>query len=281
MVTEARLWEVDSGREVCAFSDAGGFVALSPGGELLATNDRTVVVLREAATGRELGRLRGHNGWVGCGSFAAGGRVLVTGSDDTTALVWDVSAFLPRARPPALAVGPGRPLGGDEAERLWAELASEDASAAYRAIVALASAGDAAVRKLGDRLRPVVGVDAARLSRLVADLDDERFAVRQQATRELETLGELAEGALRQAIEKPASVETRRRAEQILERLAKAPLPAETLRGLRAIEALERIGTDKAREMLRRLAGGAPEARLTREAKAALDRLGRGRPVSP
>ncbi len=52
-----------------------------------------------------------------------------------------------------------------------------------------------------------------------------------------------------------------------------AVLPSESLRGLRALHALEQIGTTDARELLRKLAGGAPEARLTREAKASLDRV--------
>jgi hypothetical protein len=36
---------------------------------------------------------------------------------------------------------------------------------------------------------------------------------------------------------------------------------------------LERIGTPEARQLLKRLATGAPGARLTREAKASLERL--------
>ena len=43
--------------------------------------------------------------------------------------------------------------------------------------------------------------------------------------------------------------------------------------GLRAVEVLERIGTPEARQVLAKLADGAPEARLTQEAKASLQRL--------
>jgi hypothetical protein len=91
--------------------------------------------------------------------------------------------------------------------------------------------------------------------------------------RELEELGELAEAALRKMLAGKPSLEARRRAEELLEKL-RGPLPAgERLRSLRAVEVLEHAGTESARELLTRLASGAPEARLTREAKGALQRL--------
>jgi hypothetical protein len=45
------------------------------------------------------------------------------------------------------------------------------------------------------------------------------------------------------------------------------------LRPTRAVELLERLGTPEARQALAALAGGAPEAPLTLQAKAALRRL--------
>ena len=58
------------------------------------------------------------------------------------------------------------------------------------------------------------------------------------------------------------------------------PVPSpETLRGLRAVEVLELIGTAEAKEVLELLARGLAEARLTQEASASLGRLGqRSRP---
>jgi hypothetical protein len=118
---------------------------------------------------------------------------------------------------------------------------------------------------------------------LLTDLDSDQFEVRGRARQELEKLGELAEPALRKALADSASAEVRRTAEQLLERLEGARFnpPAEELRSLRAVQALEQIGTREAREVLRALAGGAPETRLTREAKASMERLAKQSAASP
>jgi hypothetical protein len=57
-------------------------------------------------------------------------------------------------------------------------------------------------------------------------------------------------------------------------------LGPERLRELRSLEVVEQIGDAEARQLLRALAQGAPPARLTREAKASLERLERSRAIS-
>jgi HEAT repeat protein len=122
---------------------------------------------------------------------------------------------------------------------------------------------------LKDHLHPVVAADAKRLATLLADLDSEQFTVRDKAARELERLGESALPALKKAQEESTSAEVRRRVEQLLAKEQSSP----HLREARAVEVLEHIATPETRELLRKLAEGVPEARLTREAKAALERL--------
>lgn len=124
-------------------------------------------------------------------------------------------------------------------------------------------------RGRGDEWR---GPDRRRLEQLLADLDSEQFSVRRQARKELGQFGELAEPALRRLLAGKPSLEVRRQALALLERLETASASAESLRLSRAVIVLERIGDAPSVELLRRLAGGAAESRLTRDAAAALTR---------
>jgi hypothetical protein len=120
---------------------------------------------------------------------------------------------------------------------------------------------------LSKQLRPIIEVEADRGKRFLADLDSEDFAVRERAGRRLAKWGDSAEPLLIQALRSNASLELRRRAEGLLEELA-----TEHLRAGRALEVLEWLNTPESRRLLGELARGAPDAWLTREAKAALER---------
>src|SRR5262249_3136060 len=115
-------------------------------------------------------------------------------------------------------------------------------------------------------------LDQARFSQLVADLDHDEFAVREKATQELESLGDLVVSALGKALEDRPSLEVRRRIENVLQKWDDPPPLGEKLREVRAIEVLEYIGTLDARKLLAELAQGVDSARLTKDAKAALAR---------
>src|SRR5262249_32213803 len=148
------------------------------------------------------------------------------------------------------------------------------AARAYQAVWALASAPEQAVPLFRERLQKVPATDQGqRIARLIADLDSDEFAVREGATRELQELGRAAEQPLRQALTKGLSLEARRRVEQVLDKLKAEAASPDALRAPRAVEVLELIGTPEARKVLEEWAGGAPEAVLTQEAKASLERL--------
>jgi hypothetical protein len=128
---------------------------------------------------------------------------------------------------------------------------------------------------LNNNLRPAAAPDPGRLAGLLADLGSDSFEAREKAAEALRQLGESAGPALRKALGGPASPETRRRARQLLDELAGPVTSPGAVRAIRAAEVLEHIGTAEARRLLRALAGGDPAARLTREAKASLERLDR------
>jgi dipeptidyl aminopeptidase/acylaminoacyl peptidase len=260
------LLDAASGKEFLRLPRTAGAVriAQAPDGKVLAVGDiEGALWLFEAATGRQLHRLEAHRGPVGPLAFSPDGRTLASGSRDGTTLIWDVTRpppVEPRMRP-ADSVGP---------DVLWAALDGADAEEAFRVMGALVSRPANAAALLGERLRPIAAADGERVARLLADLDSADFAVRQAAEGELRALGRSVAVVLGKAQATNPSPEVRRRLAGLLEELQGGAVPSLPLRTLRSLEVLDHLGTGEAERILRGLAGGMPEARLTIEAKAAL-----------
>jgi hypothetical protein len=231
------------------------------------------VRLWNAITGKELFYSPGHRGIVSDVTFSASGRLLASASADGTALIWDVERLSP-AKPPRT-----RELTANEIATLWDDLASPDARRAYLAIVALRAGGPRVAADLGKRIKPVEApLSDEQIARLVRDLASDLLTTRQAADRELERLGSWAELHLRKRLKEQPSLESRRRLESLLDRIEqreKYVSDPKTLQALRALEVLEWLGTPESKQCLMRLREGAPAARLTQEARAALDRQAR------
>jgi WD40 repeat protein len=334
------LCDADTGREVRSFalkgsssyySNAVSGHAVSLDGTLAATatqeRQNPAIQLWDVASGQLLAVLHGHTGEVTALAFSPDGKTLASGSWDTTVLLWDV----PRAR----LIG------------LWFRL-NGDPQAAAEAGKGLAANPEGAVRFLAGRLRRAAALEGP-YARLIVDLDDDRFEVREQASHRLEEAGAEAEFALRLALEGQPSAEVKRRVERALGKLTSAreaevtglladvdggksrdawrrldalgPVAEPILRRLleqsrvprpdrkevpsraarwmieqvlerlnepdnsmlpmtpagvqRAVAILEQIGTPEARQALEELAKGPADAKLTRQATAALRRLGK------
>jgi len=266
------VWDLKTGQglhELRADMSAVRHLAFSPDGRSLACVYEVGGVIRlwETATGRERRRFEGHRQGVHCLAFSADGSLLATGAADNTALVWDVLGRLDN--------GPSsqRDLSAEQLQALWTNLKAKDAAVSYRAMCRLL-AGRQTAAFLRKQLQPVVALDAGQreqLTRWIADLDSPQFDVREKAGKELERLGELAEPVLRTLLAGKPSLEVRRRVKAILENLDPARSPSR-MQALRAVEVLENIPTAEAQYALTVLAGGVAEARLTREAKASLER---------
>jgi WD40 repeat protein len=269
-----RLWEVATGTEALALpSQANRRLTFSPDGRLLALSaPGQEIVLWDLRRGKERQRLKGLGADVTGLAFSPDGRRLVSGLSDTTSLIWEVA-------PPPKA-GKAGALDAKGAARAWADLGG-DARQAFAARGVLADSPGRALPLLKQRLAPAQPADARRLRRLIDELSSKRFAVRDAARRGLEEIGDVAAGALRRALAEKPSLEARRRIEDLLQKLRGPVTKPEALRALRAVAVLEDIASPESRQILRTLAGGDPEARLTREARASLERLALHRPAQP
>jgi WD40 repeat protein len=246
-------------------------LAFTPDGRRVAASSGTPVIhLWDVLTGEEVGRFEGHAGFVACLGFTPDRRRLISGSSDTTALVWDA------ARAAGARAASGRTLDVREMEALWSDLAAADAARAFAAVRKLVAAPGQTVDYLKEHLRPTPTPESGRLAAFVEALGGPKFAARQEAEKELEKLGELAGPALREALRGEPPLALRQRIERLLAKTF-GPVPAgDPIRDLRAIELLERIGGEGACGVLEAMTRGAPDARPTRDAKAALARLAAG-----
>jgi WD40 repeat protein len=264
--SEVRFWDVENGRLRRSFPIGNadgplGCLVLSPDGNTLATGGGypdPVIRLWDATTGKRVGRFSGHNGGPAASlAFSPDGKTLASGGPDTTVLLWQVAR--------------GRLL------HLWAELAGgKDESA--RAVMKAAATPEEAIPFLKDRLRrAAVAEDRAR--RLITDLGDDDFHVREKASRELERLGPETAPVVQRALQDSPSPEARRRLRKALDKIksSKGGDDFQARSVSLALAVLEEIGTPAARRALQELAKGPAGSTVTRDAAAALERLARRR----
>jgi dipeptidyl aminopeptidase/acylaminoacyl peptidase len=253
-----------SGVEVCRLRNhKGAVLALAftaDGKALLSGGADGQIVLNDLATGKVRVSFRAHPGGVSALALAPCGRAFASAGSDRSALVWDL-------------FGAGEEAPSPDARQAWEALADANPAWAWRGIAAVARSPDGVLPLMRQALRPVSAVKADELARLVAQLDDDDFEVREGASAQLTRAGRPAAGALEKLLAGRPSVEAARRAKEILARIASTGSNEEWQRLLRSIEALEYVATPEARELLERLAEGDADAQPTRDAKAALGRL--------
>ncbi len=233
-------------------------LSFSPNSKWLCTSGADGSVrLWEVVTGREVLRLSGHKEYGLEIAFGVDNSTVLSCGNDAQAYLWSLRPPMGRESKPSL-------------DSLWSDLAGSPAKA-YRALWIMSDTKEASAFLRG-KLYPVQPVSDDLLRKLIADLESAEFAVREKATKALAEFGDLAVPVMRETLRSKPPLETRKRLDDLLERVANKGLSVDELRIVRAIDVLERQGSPEARELLRILAAGAPRALLTMEARAALSR---------
>ncbi|HKB39390.1 MAG TPA: hypothetical protein VKD72_23330 [Gemmataceae bacterium] len=272
-----QLWEVVTGkclrRLTGRTADAAAF---SPDSCLLAWSEREpgdgkpTIRLTDLATGKECLRLSGHTRPVTALAFSPNGKRLASGAEDASALVWDLTGLRPRKKVKALT------LTKEELQALWADLGGDDAVRAQEALLTLSLAPGEAIAFLDARraewAKEMERV-GKRVGQLLAEVDSDKFKVREEATRALLVAGPNALPLVLTHLRGGRmSLEAQRRLEHVRDALEgnAQDVRAAPLGLVRATGLLERLGTAEARRVLERLAEGVgPPAE---EARASLRR---------
>lgn len=188
---------------------------------------------------------------------------LASGHSDGTVLLWN----LPKQK--VKFVTPD----ATTLNQWWEDLKS-DPRTAYRAMGQLARHVDAATELLTKHVHPVPTELGQRVKQIVADLDSNSFQSRQAAAAELAKLADYFRPLLESLENQPIGPESKRVIKKILDQPV-IVADIDSLRVLRTVELLERIGTFAAQELLTKLASGAEGHQVTHDAQESLRRLRR------
>ncbi len=166
-------------------------------------------------------------------------------------------------------------MAGERAEfaAMWERLGAASPAIGYAAIDQLAS-DPSAVERSAPKLAAIQAQAAIAIAPqpLIDLFSSENPAVVRDASSRLRRMGAAAHPALRTALEKNPPADVRARLELLLS--AQSPPPgADVLRGIRAVQALERLGTPAAVNLLNALAAGPAQSPVTQEAQSAIQRV--------
>ncbi len=279
-------WNTSTGRQFFQFPGKANSFCFSPDGNMVVTVAGDEIRLIELASGQpclaakllepsnvSLNGLFLDTFPVGRISAQAispdGASLAVAAAEDNSISIWPLA--------PAGWKGPSdRAPAAEQLAGLWDRLAADNATDAYSAIWQMASGGESVVRFLQSKITAVAKAPdrAQRVRALIENLDSTFADIREKSASELAEIGADAEPQIRAALAKAASDPRKKQLEDILARLKSArPHQGESLRTLRAIRVLDRIGGEQAADVLKALAGGDPLAPETGRAKVALERL--------
>ena len=251
------------GKRLVAVQDALPPNRLPPMG---SSSQMQVIRLWDTRNWEELTPMKGIRGRIVSLTFAAAGKLLLTGHSDSTVLVWDLAKV-------------AAPVIADDPRQQWALLMADEPSVAAKAAQLLAARPAEAMELARSLL--LSPADDPAVSVLVKRLGDASFAERLDAAAKLAALrtsNPAAEPILAKTIlDKQTPADIASRAGDVLRGLGEAETT--WLRQVRCVvQVLELSGTAPARELLEQMSGALPQTRGGAVAAAALTRMKTGKP---
>jgi RNA polymerase sigma factor (sigma-70 family) len=270
---DIRVADMRAGRQLMKLQvDGDAHFAFSPDNRLFAVTAGDGVRFWEVASHKQVGFIPAPNrsalppgeAFASALVFSPDSRTLATGHTDCTILLWDATfqGGMPRG-----------PLSDAERAARWAELAGDDAAPAQAAAWRFLDDPAPSVVFLKSQLPPVVAAPREETQKWLKQLESDQFQSREVAEKQLRSLGNRAEPAMRAALKENPTLETSRRINAILAILdAARPTTNEDLRAIRAVQILERIESAESRQLLAELSGHARPTWFQRAAQESLDR---------
>jgi WD40 repeat protein len=230
------LWELLTGKQCAtiisrgpyisamAFSPCGRTLAVAGGARRVAGNSLFVepgsdisIHIHDLAGSQTERELNGHQGTINALTFSRDGKLLLSGSNDCTAVMWDLE-------PITKGVSNYKELSKDQLEQLWRQLGSEDAGRAFQAMWRLANAKNG-VSFLADHIKKPSAEARSKSEDILSKIDGPVTGEdRLSALRGVEVLEHIATPEARQVLEKLARGAANERltedAKRSLERIA-------------------------------------------------------------
>jgi len=213
----------------------------------------------EVATGSERFSFR-HEGMIRRIVFSPDGKMLAAASRDAPVYLWDLTGN---------TSGPAPAWDAATADQVWDDLAARDGVKGFAAIRRLRASPAPSLPFLKARAK-LVAPDEPQLKALLANLAGDDFQIREKATASLAGYDLAIRPVLEAELRATRSPEARRRLEGLVNRLD-SPTPIQW-RLIRAVEAVEGMGTPEADALLAEWASGKAGPIVAAEATAVIAR---------
>jgi WD40 repeat protein len=263
-----RVWDTRNGKLVHGFVHPDGEIthlAFSSSSKLLAVGGTSGnVAVYDLVEDKLRRRFAGHRAPIQAILFAPDDTALLSSANDGLMYFWDLNA-------PSAITTTSEPTEAQLAS-LWEQLGDADPAKACAAMDKLLAHPMPTIVFVRNTLKPAPAVDLARLQHLIGELKNANYAVRDKASRNLAQMDTQIIPALEVILHDEAPVEAKRRITKIIEELEAHKTAPANFRAVRAVEVLERIGSQESTALLQSFSNGAAHSRLTTAAKDALSR---------